>query len=331
MSLNTIKMRRVSAAVFLTTGITTGIVTLTACGGGGGGDTTLGGVTIPSERVAISSSNVDEVIIESDDSKAKADEAIDTANSSSTSDTTAPSQSTTSSSLASVKQLNITALARKNSISPLATDSCLGGGTMTTPDNVDGIGDYVYDNCEYFGWVYNGTISVTGSFNADKTAFDGSYIYDHFSITNDQFNAIYDGMIDIVWSDDGIVTSGHYEIPSLTMVWGDDGVKISGYVVDFSEDKSTNQGYMDYEYTVSSTLLKGSVHAESTQQIKYYLNADYPYEGQVVWSGANGSSARVTVLPNGTGLPTDLALVEVDADGDGVYEESKELQLQEID
>jgi hypothetical protein len=96
--------------------------------------------------------------------------------------------------------------------------SGLGGGTMTTPDDVDGIGDYVYDNCEYFGWVYNGTISVTGSFNADKTAFDGSYIYDHFSITNDQFNAIYDGMIDIVWSDDGIVTSGHYEIPSLTMV-----------------------------------------------------------------------------------------------------------------
>ena len=311
--------------------ISAGVLILTACSGGGGADTVLGGVAIPSQRVEINSSNVDQVVNESGSAEDKADQAIDTANTSSTVENSTQTQNPISNSLANVKQLNLNALKRKNSISALATNNCPGGGTMTTPDDSNGIGDYIYDQCSFFGTVYDGTISIQGTYDPNGTAFDGSYIYDKFSITGDIFNAIYDGSIYISYNNDGVVTSGHYEIPSLTMVWGKDGVNISGYVVDFEQNQSTNVGYMDFEYTVSSTLLNGSVHAESTQRLYYLLDADYPYEGQVVWSGANGTSARATVLPEGTGLPTDLVLIEVDADGDGDYEESKQVQWQELE
>jgi hypothetical protein len=234
-------------------------------------------------------------------------------------------------SLANVKQLNINAIKRQNTISALAAYDCPGGGTLTYPDDPNGVGDYIYDNCNYgFDTVFDGAISIQGAYSADGQSFDGSYGYDKFSIKGSDFSAIYDGDIYITWSDDGIVEDGHYEIPSLTMVWGEYGVNISDYVVDWNENQSTNEGYMDYQYTISSTSLNGSVHAESTQQLHYYLDAKYPYAGQIVWTGANNSSARATVLPDGTGLPTDLVQIEIDEDGDGIYEETKTEKWQNL-
>ena len=308
------------------------VFTLTACGGGGGGDggVTLGGVAIPTKQIEINSTNVNDVVGVSTESENNTKKAIDEGNNPGTAANSIQALGVAGTKIASLKQLNINIFSRGDTLSPLATETCADGGTITTPDNSEGLGDYVYDECTVGGWVLNGTISILGTVDAAAGHYDVSYSYDHFTIDAGDIKVIYDGDIYITLDDDGTVSTLHYEIPSLVMVVGDEGVRLSDYVVDAYENQFTNEGYMDYAYTVSSTQLKGSVRAETTQRIHYYLDADYPYDGQVVWTGANNSSARATVLDGGTGLPTDLVRIELDANGDGVYEESREYQWWEL-
>jgi hypothetical protein len=161
------------------------------------------------------------------------------------------------------------------------------------------------------------------------TSFDGSYSYNELTITTADNTSIFDGSMNIKWSDDGVVTEGSVDIPSLTYVFGEDGVKLSDYSLSFSEDSAQGTGWVDYQYTISSTILGGSVSVATTQRFDYYINADYPYAGQIVVSGAD-SQGKLTVVEGGTGAPTDYVLIELDADGDGVFEDSRQVQWQDL-
>ncbi|WP_455204963.1 hypothetical protein [Kaarinaea lacus] len=65
---------------------------------------------------------------------------------------------------------------------------------------------------------------------------------------------------------------------------------------------------------------------DTTQTILKETAAVYPYAGQLVWSGAGDSTARLTVEQGGAGQATDYVTIEVDENGDGEYEFSKTVQ-----
>lgn len=290
-------------------------------------DSSPGGVSIPSAAIAITSENIDSVINQSAgarDNVAVASAAPGTGQSS-----TSPQPASNSESRQSLLLLNQLNAHSGSQLSPLATLSCPGGGTYTTPDGVDGIGDYVYENCTYSSLTYNGIISISGTGSIYGNTFSGSYYYDSLTVAIGNVVFSYDGSMNVAWDKSDTLTSLDYEVPDFSVVWGDHGVRVEGYVLSYTNNVANGFESWDYSYTVSSTHLNGSVHVETTQTILKDTDADFPYAGQLVWSGAGGSKARMTV-EEGTGQATDYVTIEVDENGDGEYEFSKTVQWQDI-
>jgi hypothetical protein len=299
------------------------ILLLASCGSSGGGS------SIPSEPIAITSSNSEKIISDSGDAVDKPEEAKNRISTSNSNATSTRSQSALSRSFANIKKEN------SFNIAPLATTDCPDGGSYTTPDDSGGIGDYIFDNCRFGESYANGSISITGTGSLYGPSFQGTYSYNYLTFTGANSKVVFDGSMNLTWDTVGAEYTLTYDVPLLTYKWTLDGEKggmeIVDYTLDYYQSTDINLRTMDYGYTVNSTALGGSIHMETTQTLEFTMDSDYPTAGQVTWSGANNTSARLTVAEGSTGLATDNVLVEVDADGDGVYEESKTLQWQELE
>jgi len=83
-------------------------------------------------------------------------------------------------------------------------------------------------------------------------------------------------------------------------------------------------------YTVSSSALNGSVTVITSSPLQTLTTAQHPFTGVVVATGLGNSKVKVTVLGSD---PTFLGQVriEVDADGDGVFEDLRTFSWSTLD
>ena len=110
---------------------------------------------------------------------------------------------------------------------------------------------------------------------------------------------------------------------SLTMTEKGEGFTIADYrIVD-----TTDMGTGDYSETMRgylrSTTFVGSVYFQTLEPIEG-PDDDHPEAGVLILRGANGSRLRITLMGE------DI-LLELDADGDGVYEDDETITWDDLD
>lgn len=215
---------------------------------------------------------------------------------------------------------------------PAETVPCSGGGTITISGNVAdpnldtlSAGDtlsIVFDNCSEEGSLISGSFELT--INA---AFDGmlplnldvSVIMTGFSVTDPDITFSSDGDMRLVLTEDGIGNFGAtFSGNSLTINEGGETVTLSNYNYVLTGNDLSGDYSLDIAGTIDSTILGGSVTFVTVQPFtgNDFNDTDEPTEGVLLMtSNFDSSQARLTAQPDGVNV-----MIEVDADGDGVFE-----------
>ena len=191
------------------------------------------------------------------------------------------------------------------------------GSYLFTGDINTGIGTYTYNNCvtSYFGGyseTENGKVVVIGTGSLFESVFDGTLEYDSYTITTDNPAGFekYEGKLSITF-DFGINTLIYtYNISgqSLSMVENDDTFDLYDYLLSFEGDTTNNVNTFVSNYTLESNLLSGSLKLQTLKPVKSFwnnLSQPFPFEGMLLFTGANNSQLKLTVIEGGMGAPTD--------------------------
>ena len=211
--------------------------------------------------------------------------------------------------------------------------ACDISGNYTFSGDVNtGIGTYTFNNCKtnYFDGsteTENGKIIIIGAGSFIDGIFNGSFQFDSYTVQTENPTGFekYEGKINVEY-DFGLNTIVYiYKISgqALSMTENDNNFTLYDYLLGYEGDTSTNIDTLESSYTLESNLLEGSLKLETLKPVKYYnntVNQSYPFEGVILFTGAGNSQLKMTVIEGGTGAPTDSLQVQVDADGDGIFE-----------
>jgi hypothetical protein len=181
------------------------------------------------------------------------------------------------------------------------------------------------------GYALNVTLngSMTFSISGNTNNYSASVSYNNFSL-NDGTNVIsLNASMSITGSYVDPVETVSVSMPMAEMTMNSDYVNMYNYSSTQTYNYNTSAYTIDEDYTFESSFINGAVHVGTEQQIQGYDYNPYPNSGAVVITGANNSHVRVST--NGTGQATDLVTVEIDADGDDVYESFSNLAWSEFD
>lgn len=297
-------------------------VTLNACGGGGSDN---GGITSPAPSVAITTNNSDQVAA--------------TAGSADSITTSATSLVPLSVGQASQTTLNLTDFARRllhlgsnYSLQALTvTQACPGGGSLTGPDPGSTSGTFTFTSC--VGYQGNTSIdgSITFSLSGDASSNYAALItFNNLTITSGANVVTINVSMNISGNITGTVETTTVSYSLFNVTYNSDYVNIYNYKSTITYNNASLDYSISWDYTFDSSLINGAVKVSTETPIQGNDNNLYPYTGSLVVTGANNSHVRVSTN-NSTGLPTDLVMIEVDADGDGIYESSKSVEWQNFD
>ncbi|MFT5665225.1 MAG: hypothetical protein ACI9JR_002632 [Gammaproteobacteria bacterium] len=203
-------------------------------------------------------------------------------------------------------------------------------GFITIPDTSTGFGTYIFSNCSLAGITINGSVTISGSGDLNGSAFSGSFVFSQFSISGSGVPQTINlnGTLAFSWSivaaiETGTV-SGNY---SVTV--GSNSITVSGLSISYTSNLSTGENTETVSYTITSSAIGGTVTVATIQPFLSLDSEPYPRAGQLLITGANGSKLRFTVL--GSGQPSGQVRIEVDSDGDDVYEDSSEISWATLD
>jgi hypothetical protein len=217
-------------------------------------------------------------------------------------------------------------------------DSCETGGSVTTTlndaDNSLSVssGDSLsltFTQCtDAAGDTVNGTMAFTigtvTSAAAGNVQFSGGLAFQHVSVTSGTRSAEIDGSVGV----GAAITATSFQ---LALTVGASALTVDAsapgylntivYDPDMRLTVATTEGTveqtqvtLDGSFTASS--IGGRVLVSTVQPVRQIATDAFPSSGQVVVTGATGTHLRVTALD-----ATQVQL-ELDADGDGVYERS---------
>ena len=204
---------------------------------------------------------------------------------------------------------------------------CPNGGTKDYPSN--GVGTTTFNNCNIEGLILNGNATISVNSIPTETSFSGSMSFNNFSMTESGETITINGAMNLSWTEENLVETGNMNGSTLSVRSTYGSTDLKNFNFDYTSDYNSSLETENFEYTVNSTYLNGSVHVKSTQTIRQYDYQDYPFEGQVVITGANSSKARLTA--QGGGNANDFVLIETDVDGDGTYEGSNTMTWAELE
>ena len=216
---------------------------------------------------------------------------------------------------------------------PAETVPCSGGGTITISGNVAdpnldtfSAGDtlsIVFDNCSEAGSLISGSFEMTINAPFDGTPpfnLDVSVRMTGFSVTDPEINLSSDGDMRLVLTEDGAGNFGAtFSGNSLTVNEGGETVTLSNYNYVLTGNDLSGDYSVDIAGTIDSTILGGPVTFVTEQPFigNDFNDTDEPTEGVLLMtSNFDGSQAKLTAQPDGINV-----MIEVDADGDGVFEE----------
>ena len=306
---------------------------LTACGGGGGDAPAKPADT----RVAITSANQSQVV------RAGVNAGLSVSMAQGSTSGVSPSGvQDRSHALAAVMQRAVTAAraSRKGiasaSAHPATTASdsepCDFGGTLTvTLDDRDNDlklsnGDVVsasFAQCkDSASSTIDGAISITLTGTPTDTQFAATASFQNVAVTDDGTTSTIAGNVTVAENDTDTDTqttlsvgSGGLTASTVSADYDDAVSFASGFVIRMDESSSGSVS-VSLSGTITAQSLGGSITISTPQPLVETANDDRPSAGQVIVTGASGSSVRATVLDN------SQVKLELDANGDGTYEGS---------
>jgi hypothetical protein len=211
--------------------------------------------------------------------------------------------------------------------------ACEDDGTITTlgsigdPPEVDDTITVTFNDCQEFGVITNGIMTVTiKEVSAD---FDGTPPYNlsvEILLINLSSEDIDLGLVATVTGDMTITISedgaGELRVKiegdSLTTQWDGEVETLSDFLFEMVDNSSTLDFSKDLNGTIGSTLLGGSVTFATTTLFtgKENVAGGEPTAGELhITNSIDNSQALLIAREDGTGLE-----IKVDADGDGDYE-----------
>lgn len=210
-----------------------------------------------------------------------------------------------------------------------STADCEGGGTITISGEVADpltitAGDLLnieLNNCSDASGELNGHLSVRfNSISEDQSgqATDFNVTLTMTDFTVNQFGATSSGDGDMTL---GIRSLSATEVEaslsgtSLTIVEGGTTGTITNFSIIETLNEATGASTTTSSGTLASTEIGGSLNFETTTPFQSLAN-EFPFAGTLVVTGANGSSLQFVVIDS-----VDVRL-DIDADGDGSFEES---------
>lgn len=210
--------------------------------------------------------------------------------------------------------------------------ACADSGTITSvgsisdPPAVDDTITVTFNDCQEFGDITDGTITLTiKEVSAD---FDGTppynlkveIVFNNLSSEDIDLGlvATVNGDMTITISNDG---AGELRVRiegnSLTTQWDGEVETLSDLLIELVDNSSTGDFSKDLNGTISSTLLGGSVTFNTTTLFSGNENiGGEPTAGVLhITNSIDNSQALLSAKDDGSGL-----VIKVDADGDGEYE-----------
>lgn len=195
-----------------------------------------------------------------------------------------------------------------------------GGGDTAT---------FTFNNCTIDGDTANGKLAVriqalTGDLNS--SVYDGRFTltFTALSLTGNSGSYTGDGVLDVNLASTAARTgSSRVAAASFTSVGRFANVQSTRTISNFSVDESHvpegtgERQTVRFAGALSSTALDGrSISVSTSQPFVVPASSRYPAQGQAVVTGARGGSVRLTAID------ATLVRFELDADGDGSYEQS---------
>ena len=218
--------------------------------------------------------------------------------------------------------------------------ACDGGGSITmTMDDADDSGDastgdsahFDFASCANAGWAINGRMSLTGleltGAPGDAARSLGADImFSSFSISDGTQTEVVDGGFRIRASIQSVpaqVVEASVSGSSFRMSGADTDGELRAFMLDARTDATAGT----YAYSVDATVIDSSmatVVVISNPEPFSGAVGEYPSAGSLLVRESGGSAARLTVTS-----PTGVR-IEVDADGDGVFESTMERTWSDI-
>jgi large repetitive protein len=242
-----------------------------------------------------------------------------------------PNSATPSASLAAMKRLS------RPSDATETTTHCAMSGTITVDSSADGTSETdTFDACqETSDLSLNGVLSYT-ELLLNLTPTEASLtanVQDNLTVSLGALTEVENGSYDISLvytpATSVVFDLSNVNLSALISYNGAplDSENLSNANINLTEDLtiSPNQLYADFSYTLASTLLNGSITANTTQTIKRIadpaVSHTFPYTGQIVLLGSNNTHERITIWGDETYLPpAGQGQVEIEFDpGTGSY------------
>ena len=296
---------------------------LWGCGGGGGGGGPAGLTPPPSTPVAVTANNATRVSATALKPAVGGGGALTTVTGLET--TAAPQTRAVTLALLAVARDSKTQLSASQGVvgATAQTTPCAVSGSVTADISADGSsGTITFNACsDIAGETLSGSASATGV-SFDGSRFRGNFRIDvTFTVTGfAPLRMVGDFSIDETCNTSNDCTSS-FTGTSLGAQQGNETWFITNFAINEALVYSTQNLTVTFNYTVSSTALNGSVVVTTSTPVQMQTSARHPYAGVVVATGTNSSKARLTVIGSDPTAPGQVQ-IEVDADGNGVYESS---------
>jgi hypothetical protein len=166
----------------------------------------------------------------------------------------------------------------------------------------------------------NGAIAITLTSTPTDTQFSASANFQSVVVTDNDVTSTISGIVAVAENDMPTVTETTLSVgnggltASTASTSYDDSVSFaSGFVIK-TDESSAGGVSVTLSGTMTAQSLAGSITISTPQPIVEGAGDPYPSSGQVIITGASGSTVRATVLDD-----TQVRL-ELDANGDGTYE-----------
>jgi len=204
------------------------------------------------------------------------------------------------------------------------TIPCAVSGNFTADISADRTsGTFTFNACsDVAGETISGSASATGvSVAPDGSSFSGNFSID---ITFTETGFAPTRIVGTFSIGETCNTSTHdctsnFTGTSLGAQQGSETWFITNFTIAEALVSSTQNLTVTFNYIVSSTALNGSVIVVTSTPFQGLRSARHPSTGVAVAAGKNNSKLRVTVLGSDPTAPGQVQ-IEVDADGNGVYE-----------
>lgn len=312
------------------------LLALSACGGGGGG----GGVSTP-DPVAVNDTNQDELT-------SAAMVGIDvgvvggslglTADGASSPLAVGPALRRAL--LAGTKKASAGRKSIAASIELPAEDCALSGAVTVSIDDRDNdgqlsVGDVLgvsFDNCsDVAGEVIDGSMSAayTQLELTTTTRIGASISVDDLTVIDGDERASLDGGFQFTVTDNATVSTMRMVVPdslrmqASTSTYSDTVTLFDGYTVESQYEIVSGRTTSAATGWLASAAAGGAVQVETLEDIVAFDSEDYPRSGRIELVGATGA-LQATVLS------TSEVQIDLDADDDGSFEESKTVPWTEL-